>query len=61
MNTRIINITNNRVGSTSQAYVDLRSVPSYLMPSQKVVFQDGLLSRDNHMGEKEVRVIGDLK
>lgn len=61
VNARIINIINNRVVSASQANVELANVPGYLMPSQKLVSQEGLLYRDSQMGAKEVRVMGDLK
>lgn len=61
VNARIINITNNRVVSVSQASFGLTQLPGYLRSSEKVVSQDGLLYRDNSIGTKAVKVIGDLK
>jgi TolB-like protein len=61
VNARIVNITNNRVVSASQASFGLMQLPGYLRPSEKVVSQDGLLYRDNSMGMKEAKAIGDLK
>lgn len=61
VNARIVNITNNRVVSASQASFGLTQLPGYLRSSEKVVSQDGLLYRNNHMGMQEVQVIGGLK
>ncbi|WP_394392223.1 FlgO family outer membrane protein [Shewanella woodyi] len=61
INARVVNITNNRVVSASQASFGLEQLPGYLRASEQVVSQDGLLYRDSGMGEKEVRVIGGLK
>lgn len=58
VNTRIVNVTNNRVVSASQGAFNVNELPEYLKYSEKVVSQDGLLYRDSHTGKQQVQIIG---
>ncbi|WP_076410869.1 FlgO family outer membrane protein [Shewanella sp. UCD-KL12] len=61
VNTRIVNITNNRVVSASQGAFSINELPGYLSQSEKVVSKDGLLYRDTQRGSQEVQVIGGVQ
>jgi len=61
VNSRIVNVTNNRVVSASQGSFSVKDLPGYLKYSEKVVSQDGLLYRDSSVGVQEVQVKGDTK
>lgn len=61
INTRIVNVSNNRVVSASQTYVTQKEMPNYMQPSEKVVSQNGILYRQTGSGMNEVRVLGDGK
>ncbi|ABV37698.1 conserved hypothetical protein [Shewanella sediminis HAW-EB3] len=61
VNSRIVNVTNNRVVSASQGSFSVKDLPGYLKYSEKVVSQEGLLYRDSSVGVQEVQVKGDTK
>ncbi|WP_299791414.1 FlgO family outer membrane protein [uncultured Shewanella sp.] len=61
VNSRIVNVTNNRVVSASQGSFSIKELPGYLKHSEKVVSQEGLLYRDSSVGMQEVQVKGDTK
>lgn len=58
INSRIVNITNNRVVSASQGTFNLNELPEYLKASEKITSRDGLLYRDPVGGSQQVQVIG---
>ena len=58
INSRIVNITNNRVVSASQGTFNLNELPGYLKASEKITSRDGLLYRDPVGGSQQVQVIG---
>ncbi|MGL5410752.1 MAG: FlgO family outer membrane protein, partial [Shewanella sp.] len=61
INSRIVNINNNRVVSASQTYVTQQALANYLQLSEQVISQDGMLYRQASPGMNEVRVLGDGK
>lgn len=61
INTRIVNISNNRVVSASQTYVTQKEMANYMQASEQVVSQNGILYRQSSSGMNEVRVLGDGK
>jgi len=61
VNSRIVNVTNNRVVSASQGSFSVKDLPGYLKYSEKIVSQDGLLYRDSGIGMQEVQVRGGTK
>ncbi|MPY24932.1 hypothetical protein FM037_09595 [Shewanella psychropiezotolerans] len=58
VNSRIVNITNNRVVSASQGAFNINELPGYLKKSEKITSRDGLLYRDPVGGLQQVQVIG---
>ncbi|AQS38929.1 hypothetical protein Sps_03812 [Shewanella psychrophila] len=58
VNSRIVNITNNRVVSASQGAFNINELPGYLKASEKITSKDGLLYRDPVGGLQQVQVIG---
>ena len=58
VNSRIENITNNRVVSASQGTFNINELPGYLKASEKITSRDGLLYRDPVGGSQQVQVIG---
>lgn len=58
VNSRIVNITNNRVVSASQGTFNINELPGYLKASEKITSRDGLLYRDPVGGSQQVQVIG---
>ena len=58
VNSRIVNITNNRVVSASQGTFNINELPGYLKKSEKITSRDGLLYRDPVGGLQQVQVIG---
>lgn len=61
INTRIVNISNNRVVSASQTFVTQKELANYMQPSEQIVSQNGILYRQASPGMNEVRVLGDGK
>ncbi len=61
VNSRIVNVTNNRVVSASQGAFGINELPGYLKSSEKVTSNDGLLYRDSQRGLQEVQVIGGVQ
>ncbi len=61
VNSRIVNVTNNRVISASQGSFSVSDLPGYLKYSEKVVSEEGLLYRDSSVGKQEIQVKGDTK
>ncbi|WP_153913936.1 FlgO family outer membrane protein [Shewanella sp. TC10] len=59
LNTRIVNVSNNRVVSAVQTFVNMSSLPGYLKPSNKVISDGGLLYRNEQAGLGNVAVLGD--
>lgn len=59
LNSRIVNISNNRVVSAAQGFVDASAMPGYIVPSEKVVSENGLLYRDAQSGQRAVNIVGD--
>ncbi|MCL1139663.1 FlgO family outer membrane protein [Shewanella pneumatophori] len=59
LNSRIVNVTNNRVVSAAQGFVNANDLNDYIQPSEKVVSAHGLLYRNAHAAEQAVRVIGE--
>ncbi|WP_119969003.1 FlgO family outer membrane protein [Shewanella japonica] len=58
LNARIVNVTNNRVVSAVQTFVNMNSLPGYISPSNQVIFQDGLLFRHEASGQGNAVVLG---
>ena len=58
LNARIVNVTNNRVVSAVQTFVNIGSLPGFLTPSNKVISQDGLLYRHEQTGLGNAVVLG---
>ncbi|BAJ01374.1 FlgO family outer membrane protein [Shewanella violacea] len=58
VNSRIVNITNNRVVSASQGAFNISELPGYLKASETITSRDGLLYRDPVRGLQQVQVIG---
>ncbi|EDQ00724.1 FlgO family outer membrane protein [Shewanella benthica] len=58
VNSRIVNITNNRVISASQGTFNINELAGYLKASEKITSRDGLLYRDPVGGSRQVQVIG---
>lgn len=61
INARIVNVSNNRVVSASQAFVTQKALGNYMQLSEQVISQDGILYRQASPGMNEVRVLGDGK
>ncbi|WP_297892852.1 FlgO family outer membrane protein [Shewanella sp.] len=61
INARIVNVSNNRVVSTSQTFVTQKELGNYMQLSEQVISQDGILYRQASPGMNEVRVLGDGK
>ncbi len=61
INTRIVNINNNRVVSASQTFVSQQELGNYLQSSEQVVSQNGILYRQASPAMNEVKVLGDGK
>ncbi|MCG9729237.1 hypothetical protein L1D44_05185 [Shewanella sp. Isolate13] len=59
INSRIVNVTNNRVVSAAQGFVNANAMPDYVRPSEKVVSENGLLYRDAQAGQHRVKIVGD--
>ena len=59
LNSRIVNINNNRVISAAQGFVNASEMPGYISHSEKVVSQNGLLYRDAQAGQHTVQLVGD--
>lgn len=59
INSRIVNVTNNRVVSAAQGFVNASAMPDYVRPSEKVVSENGLLYRDAQAGQYRVKIVGD--
>ncbi|WP_394200692.1 FlgO family outer membrane protein [Shewanella waksmanii] len=59
VNSRIVNVTNNRVVSASQASYDLAALNSVAKPSEKVYSENGLLYRHRQQGMGKVNIIGE--
>lgn len=59
LNVRIVNVSNNRVVSACQSFIQAEDLPGYVTLSEKVVSQDGLLYRDSSRGRRSVSVVGD--
>ena len=60
LTSRIVNVTNNRVVSAAQGFVNAKEMADYIRPSQKVVSEGGLLYRNSNLAEQTVSVIGEL-
>ncbi|GIU09802.1 MULTISPECIES: FlgO family outer membrane protein [unclassified Shewanella] len=58
LNSRIVNINNNRVISAAQGFVNASAMPGYISLSEKVVSQNGLLYRDAQTGQHTVQLVG---
>lgn len=59
LTSRIVNVTNNRVVSAAQGFVNAKEMADYIRPSQKVVSEGGLLYRNSNLAEQTVSVIGE--
>ncbi|MGS0673908.1 FlgO family outer membrane protein [Shewanella sp. 125m-1] len=59
INSRIVNVTNNRVVSAAQGFVNAAAMPGYIRVSEKVVSENGLLYRNNQGGLQSVKIVGD--
>lgn len=59
VNSRIVNVTNNRVVSASQASYELEALTSVAKPSEKVYSEGGMLYRHSEMGQGKVSLIGE--
>ncbi|USD38599.1 FlgO family outer membrane protein [Ferrimonas sp. SCSIO 43195] len=57
INTRLVDIANNRVVSTSQAFLSWQESAGYLEPSYSVTEQQGQLIRDEQPGRTPVREV----
>ncbi|WP_394128846.1 FlgO family outer membrane protein [Shewanella maritima] len=60
-NGRIVNVTNNRVVSTTQSFVAGNSLSGYLQPPQKIEQRDGLIYRHADASHGRYTVLGDAK
>lgn len=58
-NSRIVDVTNNRVVSAMHSFVSAEQLPTYLVKSDKVVSKEGVLYRYQNTGEESVTVVGD--
>ncbi|QYJ83690.1 hypothetical protein K0H81_13365 [Shewanella halotolerans] len=58
VNSRIVNVTNNRVVSVAAASVSQAELADYLSLSEKVVAQDGKLIRYSSQGQGDVQIKG---
>ena len=61
INSRIVNVTNNRVVSVASASVGVSDLPGYLSMSDAVVSQDGLLFRNQSAGQGKIKVVGEIQ
>lgn len=59
LNARLIDLSNNRVVSATQAYASYSELSAYLTPSEKVVSEGGLLYRYEQPGFGQARMLGD--
>ncbi|ABZ75986.1 conserved hypothetical protein [Shewanella halifaxensis HAW-EB4] len=59
LNSRIVNVTNNRVVSAAQSFVNASAMPNYIGLSEKVVSEHGLLYRNAQGGQRSVTIVGD--
>ncbi|GIU36025.1 hypothetical protein L2719_19755 [Shewanella schlegeliana] len=59
INSRIVNVTNNRVVSAAQGFVNASVMSEYIRPSEKVVSENGLLYRGANTGQRTVKIVGD--
>ncbi|MGS0682841.1 FlgO family outer membrane protein [Shewanella sp. 125m-7] len=59
INSRIVNVTNNRVVSAAQGFVNTASMPGYISASEKVVSEHGLLYRNAQSGQHSVQIVGE--
>ena len=58
INSRIVNVTNNRVVSAAQGFINSTAMNDYIKPSETVVSAHGLLYR-NAQAAQTVTVVGD--
>lgn len=56
INSRIVNVTNNRVVSVAAASVSASDLPGYLTTSESVVSKDGLLFRNESPGQGMIKM-----
>ncbi|MCE9679988.1 hypothetical protein LZP69_12520 [Shewanella sp. AS1] len=61
INSRIVNVTNNRVVSVASASVKTADLPGYLQVSESVVAVDGLLYRNELPGQGTVQLVGEVQ
>jgi TolB-like protein len=61
VNSRIVNVLDNRVISATQVFIKTSQLPGYLQPSERVVSREGLLYRHTGVGNDEVTVLGEIK
>ncbi|GIU50274.1 hypothetical protein TUM4438_35690 [Shewanella sairae] len=59
LNSRVVNVTNNRVVSATQGFVNVSDMPEYMGLSQKVIAKHGMLYRNAQQGEHIVEIVGD--
>ncbi|MCL1036469.1 hypothetical protein L2750_04800 [Shewanella submarina] len=59
LNSRLIDLANNRVVSASQAFASYNELGEYLMASEKVVSENGLLYRYEKPGRGQALLLGD--
>lgn len=58
VNSRIVNVTNNRVVSAAASSVGVAQLPSYLRMAEKVTSKDGKLHRNSQPGQADIQIIG---
>lgn len=61
INSRIVNVANNRVVSVASASVGVSDLPGYLSMSDAVVSQDGLLFRNQSAGQGKIKLVGEVQ
>ncbi|WP_028765239.1 FlgO family outer membrane protein [Shewanella colwelliana] len=58
VNSRIVNVTNNRVVSAAASSVGVAQLPGYLRMAEKVTSKDGKLHRNSQPGQADIQIIG---
>lgn len=61
VNSRIVNVTNNRVVSVASASVTLAELPGYLRASERVEAKQGLLIRHSTQGQGNMQMVGEMQ
>ncbi|MCG9697181.1 FlgO family outer membrane protein [Shewanella sp. Isolate11] len=61
VNSRIVNISDNRVASVASMSIDRTELPGYLYASDKVVSKQGLLYRYQDEGQDVIQLVGEMQ